>query len=100
MASNDEELHNDEADPEPGSTKTATRRESEAHPEARAGIFKRMAQFVREVRSEMRKVAWPTRSETRNYSIIVLVSLIIMTTLIFLVDLLFSDLVLRLFNAK
>jgi preprotein translocase subunit SecE len=96
MASNDEEPTTDEEDLESGSTKTATRRENEETTSSRSGI----RQFLREVRSELRKVAWPTRTETRNYSVIVLISLVFMTTLIFLVDLLFSDLVLRLFNAK
>jgi len=56
-------------------------------------------QGMREVRGELRKVAWPTRSETINYSIIVLVAIIIMTTLIFAVDWVFSQAVLKLFNA-
>ena len=38
-------------------------------------------QFLREVRGELRKVAWPTRSEVINYSIIVLVAVIILTAL-------------------
>jgi preprotein translocase subunit SecE len=57
-------------------------------------------QFVHEVRSELRKVAWPTRSETINYSIIVVVTLVVFTLLIFGIDWVFSELVLRLFNAK
>jgi preprotein translocase subunit SecE len=57
-------------------------------------------QFVREVRGELRKVAWPTRSETINYSIIVLVALVFFTTLIFAVDWVFSEAVLRLFGAE
>jgi preprotein translocase subunit SecE len=36
-------------------------------------------QFVREVRGELRKVVWPTRNEVINYSIIVLVCLLILT---------------------
>jgi len=40
-------------------------------------------QFFREVRDEMRQVAWPTRPEVVNYTIIVLVVLVIMTSLIF-----------------
>ncbi len=56
-------------------------------------------QFLREVTAEMRKVAWPTRSETINYSIVVLVALIVLTSFIFGVDYLFSQLVLKLFNA-
>ena len=57
-------------------------------------------QFVKEVRAELRKVAWPTRKETINYSVIVLLTLVFMTTLIFGLDWVFSEVVLRLFNAK
>ncbi|MGI8709659.1 MAG: preprotein translocase subunit SecE [Acidimicrobiales bacterium] len=38
--------------------------------------------FAREVNAELRKVAWPSRSETINLSIIVLIFLVIMTALI------------------
>ena len=54
---------------------------------------------MQEVRGELRKVAWPTRSETINYSIIVLVALVVMTTFIFGIDWVFSQFVLKLFNA-
>src|SRR4051812_26726923 len=57
------------------------------------------AQGLREVRAELRKVAWPTRSETINYSIIVLLALIVMTSFIFAIDWVFSQAVLKLFNA-
>ena len=57
-------------------------------------------QFLREVRGELRKVAWPTRQETINYSLIVAVTLIIMTTLIFGLDWVFSEVVLRIFEAR
>ena len=39
-------------------------------------------EFVREVNAELRKVAWPSRSETFNLSLIVFVFLILMTALI------------------
>ena len=51
-------------------------------------------QFVREVNAELRKVAWPTRSETLNLSLIVLVFLILMTALIAGFDYVFSKSVL------
>lgn len=57
-------------------------------------------QFVKEVRGELRKVAWPTRSETLNYSLIVAVTLVIMTTLIFCLDWIFSEVILRLFSIQ
>ena len=56
-------------------------------------------EFVREIRSELRKVAWPTRSETINYTIIVLVTIVLFTLVIFGVDWVFSEAVLRLFDA-
>jgi preprotein translocase subunit SecE len=58
----------------------------------------RPLQFLREVRGELRKVAWPTRSEVRNYSIIVLVTVVLLTTLIALLDVFFSKFVLNLLN--
>jgi preprotein translocase subunit SecE len=57
-------------------------------------------QFGHEVRGELRKVVWPTRSETINYSLVVIVTLIFFTTLIFAVDWVFSEAVLRLFDAR
>ena len=55
-------------------------------------------QFLREVRAELRKVAWPTRPEVINSTIIVLVAVVIMTTLIFFMDLAFAKGVLFLFD--
>ena len=54
----------------------------------------RPAQFVREVRGELRKVAWPTRSEIVNYSIIVLVTLVVLTAFIAVLDWIFGEAVL------
>ncbi len=56
------------------------------------------AQFAREVRSELRKVAWPTRSETINFSIIVLVTVVVLTAFIAGLDWVFSKFVLTLFD--
>ena len=43
-------------------------------------------QFGKEVRAEMRKVAWPTKAEVINYSVIVFITLVLMTGLIALID--------------
>ena len=58
----------------------------------------RPAQFLKEVRAELRKVAWPTRPEVVNYSIIVLVAIVVMTSFIALVDVGASRFVLQLFD--
>lgn len=56
-------------------------------------------QFVREVRAEMRKVNWPTRAETLNYSVIVFITIVIMTALIAGVDFGLSKAVLWIYDA-
>ena len=55
-------------------------------------------QFVREVRDEMRQVAWPSRSELINYTSVVLTTLIIMISLIFVLNLAFGKLITELFT--
>jgi preprotein translocase subunit SecE len=54
-------------------------------------------QFTREIRDEMRQVAWPSRTELINYTTIVLVVLIIMIGLIFLLNLGIGKLITELF---
>jgi preprotein translocase subunit SecE len=58
----------------------------------------RPAEFLREVRSELRRVAWPTRPETLNSAIVVLIALVVLTSLIFGLDTAFSKFVLFLFK--
>ena len=55
-------------------------------------------QYVREARSELRKVAWPSRQEVINSSIIVLICIVFMTALIFGFDYVSSKFVLFLFG--
>ena len=55
-------------------------------------------QFLREVRGELRKVAWPTRAEVVNYSIIVLVALVVLTAYVAALDYGFGELLLKLFE--
>ena len=66
-------------------------------PEEKEGRTK-PRQFLKEVRGELRKVAWPTRAEVINYSIIVLVAVIVMMAFIALVDYGASEFVLQLFD--
>jgi preprotein translocase subunit SecE len=48
------------------------------------------AQYLREVRDEMRKVAWPKAPEVRRFSIIVLVTVVLYTAYVFGLDSLFG----------
>ena len=54
--------------------------------------------FIREVRGELKKVAWPTKPEVATSTIVVLVAVIFMTLLIFGLDNAFSRGVLTLFD--
>ena len=56
-------------------------------------------QFLREVRSELRKVAWPGRKELLSYSLVVLVSVSIITLYITGLDQVFGTLILRIFSS-
>ncbi len=42
--------------------------------------------YLREVQGEMRKVAWPSRAEIFNSTVIVVIGVVVMTALIFLFD--------------
>ena len=55
-------------------------------------------QFVREVRGELRKVAWPDREEIIRYSIIVLVTVVLLTAFVNLVDYVATETILYLFD--
>jgi preprotein translocase subunit SecE len=55
-------------------------------------------QFLKDVRQELRKVAWPTRKELVGYTIVVLVAVVFLTALVFGMDLSFSKAVLRVFQ--
>ena len=56
-------------------------------------------QFLREVRLELKKVQWPTRKELIAYTIVVLVSVTVLTSFVFVLDYLFSKAVLNLFGS-
>ena len=47
-------------------------------------------QYLREVRDEMRKVAWPKWPEIRRFSIIVLITVVLYTGYVFGLDSIFS----------
>lgn len=53
-----------------------------------------VGQYVAEVRSELKKVAWPNRAQIKNYTAVVVATLAIMTLLTFAYDAVFARLVL------
>jgi preprotein translocase subunit SecE len=54
--------------------------------------------FLREVRDELAKVVWPSRREVVTYSIVVIVTVLVMGLFVFGLDVLFSRAVVELFD--
>ena len=50
------------------------------------GVFRRLANYLGDVRSEMRRVVWPSKSELKSYSLAIIVMLIVFGVVIWLVD--------------
>jgi len=57
-----------------------------------------VAQFLREVQLELRRVNWPSRREVASYSLVVLVAVTLLTTYVALLDQAFGQLVLWMFQ--
>ena len=76
-----------------------SRREA-PRPAARTATKERIgaAEYARQIRAELRKVAWPTRAEVINYSIVVFMALILLTGIIFGLDYVFGKAVIFLFK--
>ena len=70
------------------------RRPQQRPAEERTGI----TPFSREVRAELRKVAWPSRSETGNYTTVVIITILVITAVVAGLDWIFSQSVLELFD--
>ena len=64
----------------------------------RPSFWNRVIEFAREVRNELAKVAWPNRREVVKYTIVVFVTLVFMTSLVFGLDAGFAKGVLFLFG--
>jgi len=54
------------------------------------GFSEKTARFFREVRAELKKVMWPNRHETFVFTVVVLVSVGLVSSLIWIIDSIFS----------
>jgi len=90
-----------EADGSPSTRRPAAPGTARKQPQpqvTRTPVGSRVLEFLREVRSEWRQVAWPTRSEIFNSSLVVLVVLVALVCFIFGLNWLFSHGFIDLFN--
>ena len=74
---------------------TQARRAQQQQKKERTGA----RQFLKEVRQELKKVIWPTRQELVTYTIVVLVTVTVLTTFVFGLDVVFSRFVLDVFTS-
>ena len=50
------------------------------------GIFRRLLNYLGDVKSEMRRVVWPSKEELKSYSVAIIAMLIVFGVIIWLVD--------------
>jgi preprotein translocase subunit SecE len=55
-------------------------------------------EFLKQVRGELKRVNWPTRKEMVAYTVVVLVAVVVLTSMVFGLDLSFSKAILRIFG--
>lgn len=66
---------------------------------ARTGGRTAPGEFLREVRGELRKVAWPNRQEVSNYTVVVIVATAALMGIVFVMDFFFGRLVFQIFGS-
>ncbi len=59
---------------------------AQAKAAAKPNVFQRLTKYFKDVRSEVRRVVWPTRQDVTNSSLVVVVMLIMMTAFVALID--------------
>jgi preprotein translocase subunit SecE len=50
------------------------------------GVFARFGKYLKDVRTELRRVSWPSRNDVVNSSIIVIVTLVFFMAFTFVID--------------
>jgi preprotein translocase subunit SecE len=50
------------------------------------GVFDSIVKYLKSVKSEMKRITWPTPAELRSYTIVVILVLSVISTYLWLVD--------------
>jgi preprotein translocase subunit SecE len=58
----------------------------------------RWVRFLREVRDELAKVVWPSRREVATYTIVVILTVLVVGLFVFCLDFIFSRVIVELFD--
>ena len=85
-----EKMNQDGAEEKAKETKPAKadkeKAKAKADKEKKPGVGKRIARFFRELRSELKKVSWPTRADTLKKTVIVIVCVIVVGIIVWIFD--------------
>ncbi len=77
----------------------ASRQGKKAKKDDGLSLFQRTTKFFREVKQELKKVAWPSREELTTYTVVVFGVTAILTLLVFGMDWVFNKAVINLLDA-
>ena len=85
-----EKMNQDGAEEKAKETKPAKadkeKAKAKADKEKKPGVGKRIARFFRELRSELKKVSWPTRADTLKKTGTVIVCVIVVGIIVWIFD--------------
>lgn len=69
-----------------GSAAKAEKKAEKKKADKKPGIFRRLFNYLGDVKSEMRRVVWPSKEELKSYSVAIIAMLIVFGIVIWLVD--------------
>lgn len=56
-------------------------------------MFGKISKFFKQVKNEMKKVHWPNKNELSSYTMVVVITVVVMITFIGVIDLIFSNII-------
>lgn len=83
--SENEKMEGMEPETSPKADKAAKEKKAKA-PAKKPGLFARIGKWFRELKSELKKVQWPTAKQTVNNTLIVIVCVIVVGVFIWVFD--------------
>lgn len=79
-------------------SKSKDKTKSKKEKKNKVGFFQRIVNFVKELKSEMKKIVWPTKKSVFSATMVVIVSVAIMSLFVVFADLLFQSILKILFR--
>ena len=71
---------------ETGKETKADKPKAKSDKEKKPGFFKRLGRFFRELKAELKKVAWPTRADTMKKTGVVILCVIVVGVIVWIFD--------------